>query len=65
MERLLTHPKLTKRVLRREGCNVILINEEGIIVNELNADSELTAKAFEHFLMLAHKDKGYAISNPS
>lgn len=59
MERTLEHPQMGKRIICRE-CEVVTIYAEDLTqLDERVCKSELTAKAYEHFILLYHADLGF------
>jgi len=59
MERKLSHPKLGNRIVCREGEVVTIYTDSLDQLDEMVCKSELTAKAYEHFILLYHADLGY------
>lgn len=59
MERNLVHPKLGIRIISRESEVVSIYDNELTQLDEQIFATELTAKAFEHYLLLLHADLGF------
>ncbi len=59
MERKLVHPKLGIRIISRESEVVSIYDNELTQLDEQIFATELTAKAFEHYLLLMHADLGF------
>lgn len=59
MERTLKHPERGVIVLSREGDVVSLLDSHGNILIEQVCRTELTAKAYEVYLLHHHADLGY------
>lgn len=59
MERKLKHPKHGIRIVCREVEVVTIYAEDLTQLDEQVFATELTAKAFEHYLLLMHADLGF------
>lgn len=59
MEIKLTHPEHGSVVLTREGEVVSVFRGDGMQISENVFRTELTAKAYHHYLLLYHADMGF------
>lgn len=59
MERKLKHPERGAILLSREGEIVLLLDSNAHVLDEKIFRTELTAKAYESFLLHYHADLGF------
>ncbi len=59
MERKLKHPERGTILLSREGEVVLLLDSNAHVLDEKIFRTELTAKAYENFLLHYHADLGF------
>ncbi len=59
MENKLTHPEHGTVIISREGEVIAVFTEGGMQISENVFRTELTAKAYHHYMLLYHADMGF------